>query len=168
MRFPYPGSAFFGEVGRPKNLTSDTHSMADSLFLYGTLLPGLAPAAIAGAAAQLRFAGEGSVRGRLYDLGEFPGAILDSSADHRIFGAVFSLPEDPAVLLALDEYEEFIAALPQASQFVRMRTAVTLTAGGTLDCWIYVYNRRITTERVIASGRWKPTGCAGGGIVQGT
>lgn len=130
--------------------------MAESLFLYGTLLPGLAPVEIAHAAAQLRYTGEGSVRGRLYHLGDFPGAVLDPSAEGRIFGAVFTLPEDPALLCALDDYEEFIPALPQASQFVRTRTVVTLTAGGALDCWIYVYNRYVLADRAIASGRWHP------------
>jgi gamma-glutamylcyclotransferase (GGCT)/AIG2-like uncharacterized protein YtfP len=128
--------------------------MSDFLFLYGTLLPGLAPPEIALAAVQLRFAAEGFVRGRLYDLGHYPGAVLDPAAEHRIRGALFTLPEDPAVLRALDAYEEFDPAAPELSQFVRVRTIATLAAGGALECWIYVYNRDVRAARMIESGVW--------------
>lgn len=132
--------------------------MSESVFIYGTLLPGAAPREIAHAAAQLSFAGEGFVRGRLYHLGHYPGAVLDAAGEGRIFGAIFKLPEDPAVLSALDAYEEFEPARPDVSQFVRMRTMVSLDAGGELECWIYVYNRPVGPEAIIKSGKWQ-RGC---------
>lgn len=127
--------------------------MSDPLFVYGTLLPGSAPGEIAHAAARLRPIGEGSVRGRLYDLGHYPGLVLDPHAQ-SVFGIVFELPDDSAVLDALDEYEEFFAAMPQASQFLRIRAGVTLSTGIAVECWIYVYNRDIANARLIPSGRW--------------
>ena len=128
--------------------------MSESVFIYGTLLPGAAPREIADAAAQLRFAAEGFVRGRLYDLGHYPGAVLDPASEHRIHGAVFTLPDDPAVLRALDAYEEFDPAAPELSQFVRVRAVATLAAGGAVECWIYVYNRDVRAARMIGSGVW--------------
>lgn len=126
----------------------------ESVFIYGTLLPGAAPREIADAAARLCFAGRASVRGYLYDLGRYPGAVLDSSTERRVHGAVFTLPEDPAVLRALDAYEEFDAAAPRLSQFVRVRAIATIAGGGQLECWIYVYNRDVRAARRIESGVW--------------
>ncbi len=127
--------------------------MSNHLFVYGTLLPGSAPTEIAHAAAQLHPIGEGSVRGRLYDLGHYPGLILDPSGQ-PVFGIVFQIPDDPAVLQAIDDYEEFFADMPQASQFLRTRARVMLTTGAAIECWIYVYNRDVSGTRLIRNGRW--------------
>ncbi len=129
--------------------------MSESVFIYGTLLPGVAPRQIADAAAQLRFVGQASVRGYLYDLGRYPGAVLDGSTEHRVHGAVFTLPQDPAVLRALDAYEEFDAAAPELSQFVRVRAIAKLADGAEVDCWIYVYNRDLRAARRIENGVWR-------------
>jgi gamma-glutamylcyclotransferase (GGCT)/AIG2-like uncharacterized protein YtfP len=48
--------------------------------VYGTLRPGRAPAAVAAVVATLRPLGAARVRGRLYDLGAYPGAVPDSGA----------------------------------------------------------------------------------------
>ena len=68
--------------------------MSEYLFAYGTLQPGLAPTKIARVAAKLRPVGEGFVRGVLYDLGGYPGAVPDPNAKGRIIGTVMELPED--------------------------------------------------------------------------
>jgi len=119
--------------------------MSAYLFVYGTLLPAHAPADIAPVVSMLRPIGEGSVNGVLYDLGEYPGAVLDPSSSFQITGTVFQLPDDPSVLRALDAYEEFDPDTPGASLFLRVLQPVALTKGGTLQCWIYVYNLNQTS-----------------------
>jgi hypothetical protein len=54
--------------------------MSAHLFTYGTVQPDRAPDEIAPIMAQLRRVGKGFVRGLLYDLGNYPGAILDASS----------------------------------------------------------------------------------------
>ncbi len=71
--------------------------MSEILFAYGSLRPGRAPAEIAGVAAKLRAVGEGFVRGALYDLGGYPGAVPDAKAKGWIAGTVMELPEDESV-----------------------------------------------------------------------
>lgn len=115
--------------------------MSEYLFTYGTLRPGRAPAGIAAAMAKLRVLGAGRVRGVLYDFGLYPGAILDAGAAMEIEGTVFELPEEPGVLRQLDAYEEFNPDAPESSLFLRELHAVKLDSGGTLTCWVYVYNR---------------------------
>lgn len=89
---------------------------------------------------RLRRIGRGRVRGRLYDLGEYPGAVL-SKTGPVILGQISELPDDPEVLEKLDEYEGFDPARPKHSLFVRKRHPVSLAGGKEMVCWIYTYNR---------------------------
>ena len=129
--------------------------MSTFLFAYGTLQAELAPREVALLVARLRRVGEGSVVGTLYDLGHYPGAVLDAASERRIYGTVFELPEDPELWRELDAYEEYAPELPEASQFVRVRTMALMTEGDSLECWIYVYNRSLAGAKVVESGVWK-------------
>jgi len=78
--------------------------MSQHLFLYGTLLPGEAPNEIASIVKRFRRLGSAHVRGRLYDFGEFPGAVLDPSSRSLVHGELVLLPSDGRILEALDQY----------------------------------------------------------------
>src|ERR1700722_13508481 len=121
--------------------------MSEYLFAYGTLQPGRAPAQIAHLAAKLRPVGEGFVRGVLYDLGGYPGAVPDENVKSRIAGTVMLLPEDESVLRQLDAYEGFDPRSPETSEYVRELRRVELLAGDSLECWIYIYKRE-------TDGKW--------------
>ena len=118
--------------------------MTDTLFVYGTLTPDRAPGEIADAVNTLTPLGPGTIRGRLYDFGDYPGVILDDSSSELVKGQVFGLPPDPDVLARLDEYEEYRPGDPERSLFDRRRTQVTLPNGSRRLCWVYVYNQGIT------------------------
>ena len=128
--------------------------MSEFLFTYGTLQPGHAPAEIAQAVNKLRPVGKGVVNGALYDLGDYPGAILDPASGRTISGTVFKLANDANILRQLDEYEGFDPRAPQESLFLRQLHPVTLTDGKTkrLNCWVYVYNRKPDPTRLVHSG----------------
>ena len=126
--------------------------MSEYLFVYGTLQPGRAPVEISAVVRALRSVGAGRVRGVLYDLGEFPGAVLDEHGDSEVEGTVFELPEEPTALRRLDGYEEFDPDAPEGSLFRRVSHAVRLDTGKMLSCWIYVYNRDPTGMRVLSGG----------------
>jgi gamma-glutamylcyclotransferase (GGCT)/AIG2-like uncharacterized protein YtfP len=110
------------------------------LFVYGTLRPGHAPPEIAAAVRRLREVGGATVHGRVYDLGGYPGAVLDGSAATTIDGIVLRLTADASVLAALDAYEGFYPTDAARSLFLRTQTVVTLRDGRPLACWIYVWN----------------------------
>jgi gamma-glutamylcyclotransferase (GGCT)/AIG2-like uncharacterized protein YtfP len=126
------------------------------LFSYGTLLPRLAPPEIRPTVRQLRRVGKGFVRGQLFDLGEYPGAIL-SRTGPPIVGQIFELPDDPEVLHRLDEYEGFNRADPRASLFVRQRRHVQLEGGSKIFCWVYTYNRPLKEARAVSGGDYSKT-----------
>jgi gamma-glutamylcyclotransferase (GGCT)/AIG2-like uncharacterized protein YtfP len=123
---------------------------AELVFLYGTLLPQFVPETMRGVVARLHFRGDGSLRGVLYDLGEYPGAVFDTTTDMRVDGTVFELPEDPQVLEALDRYEGYESTPHATNLFVRKLQRVDLTTGDTIECWAYEYNGNPDGALVIA------------------
>ena len=129
--------------------------MSEYLFAYGTLQPGSAPAGVAALAAKLRPVGEGFVRGVLYDLGRYPGAVPYSRAKSRIAGTVMELPEEKNFLGLLDDYEGFDPRAKGSSEFVRERQLVELSDGRRLECWFYRYNGKADEARIIARGAWR-------------
>ena len=126
--------------------------MSQHLFLYGTLLPTEAPKEIASVVKRLRRLGSAQVRGRLYDFGEFPGAVLDPSSRTMIHGELVILPPDGRILEALDQYEEFDPLDPKKSLFVRRKVRVRMANGSSREGWIYVYNRHPRKAKLVRSG----------------
>jgi gamma-glutamylcyclotransferase (GGCT)/AIG2-like uncharacterized protein YtfP len=125
------------------------------LFVYGTLLPGLAPPIIADVVNRLRIVGEATVPGQLYDFGEYPGCTLDADCDSLIHGKLLELP-DQALLDQLDWYEGYAAHDASGSLFLRTICAATMTNGERIRAWAYVYNRVVSSARRIESGRYWP------------
>lgn len=93
------------------------------------------------------------VRGRLVDLGDYPGAVLDPKSDSKIQGEIWAIDSHPSPFPKLDAYEEFVPASPERSLFVRKRTTVH-TRSETLIAWIYVPRVVAATAPVISSGDW--------------
>jgi len=129
------------------------------LFLYGTLLVE-SPDEVVGALKSLRRLGPAHVRGRLYDLGEYPGAVIDHSANTSVHGELVELPADKAILDALDKYEEFDPSRPQKSLFVRKKTRIKLADGRNVEGWMYVYNRNPRNAPIIRGGNYSKSDVA--------
>ena len=126
--------------------------MSEHLFLYGTLLPSEAPKEIASIVKRFRRLGSAQVRGRLYDFGEFPGAVLDSSSRTMIHGELVVLPPDARMLDRLDRYEEFDPTDPKKSLFVRKKAKIRMANGSRREGWIYVYNRDPGKAKIVRGG----------------
>jgi len=109
---------------------------------------------------QLRKIGPAHVRGRLFDLGEYPGAILDVNAETKIEGEVFELPTDPSVLAELDAYEGYELADPTRSLFIRVKSSAQLSDGRDVESWIYVYNRDPGKAPLITDGNYRKSKAA--------
>lgn len=130
--------------------------MSDSprhIFVYGTLLPGLAPPVIADVVDMLRPVGPATVPGRLYHLGAYPGCTLNGDCADLIHGQLLELP-NLKVLEKLDWYESYAAHDAAGSLFVRTTCDATLPDGKLVSAWVYVYNRDLSDARLIDSGRY--------------
>jgi len=126
------------------------------LFAYGTLQPDRAPAEVADVVRGFEWVGKGTVRGTLYDLGSYPGAVLNERGWGPISGIVFRLPVGENILGRLDAYEEFDPQSPKRSLFIRRLHPVELDNGRVLPCWIYEYNGRTEGIAIIESGMFRP------------
>ena len=126
--------------------------MKNYLFVYGTLAKEIAPREIATAVKKLKDVSPGFVLGRLYDISEYPGAVLNGNPQDKIFGRIYQLPGDPAVLDRLDRYEGFDPAHPAQSVFVRRRTSINGPKETRLKGWVYEYNRDVSSESRIKNG----------------
>jgi len=126
--------------------------VSQHLFIYGTLLPGEAPEEIASIVKRLRRLGSARVRGRLYDFGEFPGAVLDPSSRTMVYGELVALPSDEGLLEALDRYEEFDSSDPKRSLFIRKKAKIWMANGSSREGWIYVYNRHPRRAKLVRGG----------------
>ncbi len=111
--------------------------MKEYLFVYGTLMNEFVPTEVAETMRRLKYVGDGFVYGRLYDLGEYPGAILDKKTESKIFGRVCQLPPDSSILQKSDDYEEFSPHQSSPNLFVRKKTLIVLKDGRRIRGWIY-------------------------------
>src|SRR5688572_6051504 len=98
--------------------------MNDLLFVYGTLLPGRARDHLREVVSRLKPISAGSMPGRLYDLGDYPGAVFDAAAQTCVHGEILEVPAGGQLLSQLDDYEGFSPANVAQSLFIRDRRPI--------------------------------------------
>jgi hypothetical protein len=62
---------------------------------------------------------DGVMRGTLYEVCGYPGAIESSGANDKVFGELYKMLERKLVLARLDEYEECSNRFPMAHEYIR-------------------------------------------------
>ncbi len=122
------------------------------LFVYGTLLDS---ANSYGAYLQQHciLLKTGRFKGKLYDIGEYPGAIAHESTDQHVHGSIYLMNEPEKILVFIDDYEGFGNDQEQPNLFIRELTPIE-TDMGTVQCWIYLYNLPVNNLPQIQSGRY--------------
>lgn len=116
-------------------------------------MSGDAPAEIARAVRRLRLVGDGWTHGRLYDFGDYPGAIFSSDSS-KVIGQVYELAGGMNLLRKLDIYEEFDERHPEKSLFVRKKHMIWLDDHRHLLAWVYEYNRDPSKGQLIPHGEY--------------
>ncbi len=107
------------------------------LFVYGTLLSeGNEFAAFL--MENSIFYGRGKFKGRLYDIGEYPGAIVQPLSEYDVHGQVFLMNQPEMILRRLDDYEGFGEDQPGPNEFIRTLIEVE-TEDKPVNCWAYLY-----------------------------
>lgn len=99
--------------------------------------------------------GHGQIRGKLYDLGQFPGAVASSDPRYRVDGEVYRLDDIKRATKTLDEYEECYPTRPRQSLFVRKEMPVVMDDGTTETAWVYLYNRPVDESDLISRGSYR-------------
>jgi gamma-glutamylcyclotransferase (GGCT)/AIG2-like uncharacterized protein YtfP len=110
------------------------------LFVYGTLRKGFSLAIPEQIAAHIQWIGPGEVKGKLYNIGQYPGAVPDPSGECCIKGEIVKITNSATVFEFLDNYEGFNENDVQGSEYRRIEEWIKLEAGEELQAWIYWYN----------------------------
>lgn len=148
-------------VDGPQTRNDPSRTMSPTyLFVYGSLLTG------SGLPVVDRLLpwygddlGAAAMRGRLYRLSGYPGALPFGGRGDRVFGRVFRLRGFRRVIRRLDAYEAYFPQRPAASEFIRAVTVVTLLdPGRRVPAWVYLYNGSVRGRRRIYSGDYSGVG----------
>ena len=123
-------------------------------FAYGTLRRGFCRHKFL-KAARAQFLARGTVRGELFDLGAFPGAIPSPNKSALVRGEVYRLPNPARTLQVLDCVEGMAPGSPEHNLYRRELALVTLENGTTVEAWIYWLNRVHTPRRRIPCGEYE-------------
>ncbi|NGP53507.1 gamma-glutamylcyclotransferase family protein [Thioalkalivibrio sp. XN8] len=121
------------------------------LFVYGSLrrdAPGSRHELLGDPAECL---GRGRVRGRLLNLGAYPGLVHAVTREDWVLGELYELG-DRRALAGLDGYEDYDPHRPERSLFVRREANVVLDSGEIMTAWVYCYAGPMGRGRRIASG----------------
>lgn len=113
------------------------------LFAYGSILTGTGQRSLARTLRELvEDLGPGYVRARLYDLGDYPGAVPSTNPGDRVQGRLLRLRAPLSALSRLDRYERYDPRAEAASEFVRRPVEVALPGRpGPVTAYVYYYNR---------------------------
>ncbi len=126
--------------------------MNDLIFVYGTLLDaenkyGLYLRDNSG------FYSPAKVRGKLFDIGQYPGVVLYPDGDDEVHGVLMQMDDPETILNVIDIYEGFGSDQPQPNEFIRI-LADAETDHGPVTCWVYIYNHPLANISQIASGKY--------------
>ena len=127
----------------------------NKLFVYGTLRSNGINTVMPEVAPYMKKNGQGYVKAKLFDLGEYPAAVNTDKAE-KVYGEIIEILPDKLkfVLAALDEYEE-VDKNPSKSLFNRKMTLVNTDEGKRIRAWIYWYNKNTDGHREIKGGIYK-------------
>jgi gamma-glutamylcyclotransferase (GGCT)/AIG2-like uncharacterized protein YtfP len=94
---------------------------------------------------------EGRFKGRLYDIGEYPGAVALSPG--YVYGSIYVMNDPAETLKVLDDYEGFGEEQEQPNLFVREVIEVEIDVKK-LACWVYLYNLATDNYPQVLSGKY--------------
>lgn len=122
------------------------------LFVYGTLRKDLEHPVFHYIGKYFHFVSYGKVKGRLYDLGDYPGAV-PADKDQYIIGEIFAINEADEFDYAIGQLDDYEGINPaEGASLYRRETTTIYTENGTAEAWVYWYNGVVAGMPVITSG----------------
>jgi gamma-glutamylcyclotransferase (GGCT)/AIG2-like uncharacterized protein YtfP len=126
--------------------------MTSQLFVYGTLREGGRNSVHHMLAHGARRVGKARMRGRLFDLGEYPGFVPSDTGPAWVHGELYALADSAEMLARLDEYEGCGSRDPRPHEFQRLCREALMEGGASAEAWVYVYAGTVNGKPEIASG----------------
>ena len=134
-------------------LYSMTRPVNYQLFVYGSLRRGFHSTAYEYISRFFTFVSDAKVKGKLYDMGEFPAAI-PTSDNTFIIGELYTINQENEFSWAigqLDDYEGLNVEADEVQLYRRDLTEVYFNDQLT-HAWIYWYNGDVSGRPLIESG----------------
>jgi gamma-glutamylcyclotransferase (GGCT)/AIG2-like uncharacterized protein YtfP len=123
---------------------------AHNIFVYGTLMRKFENEFAKKLHQNADLIAMGYFRGKLFDLGQYPAAVLCDSTT-KIWGEVWHLTDFEKIMPVLDEYEGIYEKNPEYS---RHHIPITTESGDIYYCWVYLYNYDTDNLREIEGGKY--------------
>jgi gamma-glutamylcyclotransferase (GGCT)/AIG2-like uncharacterized protein YtfP len=120
------------------------------LFVYGSLRRGFNHPAHAYISEHFVLQSPARVKGKIYDLGEYPGAI-PTSEHYFINGELYRLKEGQDFYWAIAQLDDYEGLNENPPLYLR-ETALVYLENDTTTAWIYWYNMPVEGKHWIASG----------------
>lgn len=129
-------------------------NMPDYIFVYGLLKSMYNNEAAKFIRQHCTLVGTGTIPGRLFDLGTYPGMVYEPNAKTTVLGEVFKINSNKEGLTKyLDEFEECGPEFEQPNEY-RKEIILTKVNGATINASSYIYNRNLEGLKMIDSGNY--------------
>jgi gamma-glutamylcyclotransferase (GGCT)/AIG2-like uncharacterized protein YtfP len=125
---------------------------AEFVFVYGTLRKQMASDMYHVLARYCDYFSDGVMRGKLYEVCGYPGAIESGDANDKVSGELYKMHDPKLVLAQLDEYEECSDRFPIPHEYSRKRLSIELGCGDSVVAWVYLYNHDVSKLQQLFSG----------------
>ena len=130
-----------------------TNHASHYVFVYGSLRSGFQSPAYEYISRYFNFFGDARVKGKLFDLGDYPGGI-PTQEDSFIVGELYIVKEDGEfswAIAQLDDYEGVVVE-PNERPLYRREIVDVFVNDAIVPAWIYWYNGDVSGKPVIQSG----------------
>ena len=130
-----------------------TNQASYFVFAYGSLRKGFNSSAYEYISRYFNFYGNATVKGKLFDLGEYPAAI-PVQEDAFIKGELYFVKNENEfswAIAQIDDYEGVLVEPPEQPMY-RREIANTFINDTIVPAWIYWYNGDVSGNPVIVSG----------------
>jgi gamma-glutamylcyclotransferase (GGCT)/AIG2-like uncharacterized protein YtfP len=123
------------------------------LFVYGSLRSGFKSPVYEYISRFYTFVGDGTVKGKLYDLGEYPAAIPVED-ESCIVGELYNIKNTNDFSWAIGQLDDYEGVNVEAGEekLYRRDIADITCNGEVFSAWIYWYNGDVSGKPEIASG----------------
>jgi len=94
------------------------------------------------------------MRGKLYEVSGYPGAIESGDVNDKVSGELYKMLDRKRLLARLDDYEECSDRFQTPHEYSRKPLLIELTGGGSVLAWVYLYNHDVSKLRQIITGNY--------------